>query len=175
MKRGLLTVESLKARCVIDAATHCWIWQGAKSSQGYPKMHTFDHERGEKRAMNGSKAAWNIAHQSAPPSYAPLVYRCCGQKLCLNPAHLRCAKDKAEIGLHIRRSGQFVGTGVEARRKNQLLAMEARGIKPTPADVVLAIRSAPKIVTGLELAALHGISTTAVSRIRRGQSHRGVV
>lgn len=175
MTRGLLTVEAVRARCIIDPAMHCWIWQGAKGAKdGNPRIHTFDHERGEKRTMGGAKAMWNIAHQEAPPSWAPLVYRCCGKSLCLNPAHLKTAKDLAEIGLHIRRSGQRVGTATDARRANQLLAMAASGITPTSPDVVRAIRAADKSVTGEMLAAQFSMSRTAVSRIRRGESHKGI-
>lgn len=176
MTRGLLTVEAVKARCTIDPAMHCWIWQGAKGSKdGNPRIYTFDHEIGDKRTMSGPKAMWNIAHQEAPPKWKPLVYRCCGNPLCLNPAHLRTAKDKAEIGLHIRRSGQRVGNATEARRANQRLAMAASGITPTSPDVVRAIRAADKSVTGEALAAKFSMSRTAVSRIRRGQSHKEIL
>jgi hypothetical protein len=175
MTRGLLTVEAVKARCIVDPATHCWIWQGGKGADGNPRIFTFDHERGEKRTMSGPKAMWNIAHQEAPPRWSPLVFRRCGHSLCLNPAHLRTAKDQAEIGLHIRRSGQRVGTATESRRANQALAMAANGITPTSPDVVRAIRAADKSVTGEALAAQFSMSRTAVSRIRRGESHKGIV
>lgn len=171
--RGLLTVAQVRARCDIDPARHCWLWQGAKGVDGTPRLWTFDHQRGEKRSMSGALAMWNIAHQEAPrPGH--LVYRCCGARACLNPAHLKQARDKAEIGLHIRRAGYRIGIAVEARRANQRRAMEARGITPTAPEVVRAIRKAPMETSNVELAAIHGISHTTVSRIRRMESHKEV-
>lgn len=67
MKRGVLTVESLKARCIVDATTHCWLWTGARSGRSpAPRIWTLDHARLEKRVMSGPLAAWNIAY-GAPP------------------------------------------------------------------------------------------------------------
>jgi hypothetical protein len=172
--RGLLKVEAVKARCIVDAATHCWLWQGAASTEGTPRIYTFDHERGEKRTMSGPRAMWNIAHQEAPPSWAPLVFRCCGKAACVNPAHLRTARDKAEIGLHIRRSGHRVGTALESRQASQRLAMAAQGITPTAPDVVRAIRAANPAETSVALAARHHMAVQTVSRIRRGESHKGI-
>ncbi len=101
---GVLTVTSLRAHCTITPDGH-WLWNGALSEEGIPRVHTYDHERNEKRTMSGPKAAWNIAYQEAPPVWAPLVYRGCMIRRCLCPAHLRAARDKAEIGAHMRRMG----------------------------------------------------------------------
>lgn len=172
MKRGMLTIDQLKARCVADPVSHCWLWQGATSG-GLPKLWTLDYGRVEKRCMPGPLAAWNISRQ-APPRDGHLVFRSCGHRACLNPAHLREMGSRAEIGLHIRRARSHVGTHVEARRRNIRAAMAARGVVPTPADVVRAIRAAPAEVTGLALAAQYGISHQTVSKIRRGESRREI-
>lgn len=158
----------------MDRASHCWLWQGATGSDGTPRLHTLDFRAVEKRTMSGPAAMWNIAHQ-APPLLGWLVYRACGHKLCLNPAHLREASSKKEIGAHIRRAGYRVGTHVEARRANQLLMMAGAGITPTTPEVVLAIRAAPTTTTSTALAAQYGIAIQTASRIRRGQSHKLVV
>ena len=172
--RGLLTVAALRARCTVDGATHCWLWQGACSTDGSPRLHTFDHARGDKRSMSGPKAVWNIAHAEAPP-LGKLVFRGCGQRACLNPAHLRLARTKAEIGEHWRRAGWRVGTALEARRANVRLAQAAAGVVPTDPAVVRAVRAAPQTVSSVELARLHGIAPQTVSRIRRGKSHRDLI
>lgn len=171
-KRGMLTIDRLKARCVVDQASHCWLWQGATSG-GLPKLWTLDYGRVEKRVMPGPLAAWHISRQ-APPRDGHLVFRSCGHRACLNPAHLREMGSRAEIGLHIRRARSRVGTHVEARRRNIRAAMAATGVVPTPADVVRAIRAAPAEVTGLALAAQYGISHQTVSKIRRGESRMEV-
>lgn len=173
MKRGITTVEALKARCTVDPATHCWLWQGAMSG-GQPKFHAFCHDRGCKRTMTGSRGAWNIAFGESPPAWA-MVFRACQRQLCVNPAHLRLARDHADIGLHIRLAGTRVGTATESRRENARKGREKRGIRDTPAAIVRAIRAAPPTVTGLELAAMHRLSSQTVSKIRRGQTHAHVV
>lgn len=171
-KRGMLTVDQLKARCAVDRATHCWLWQGATSG-GLPKLWTLDYGRVEKRVMPGPLAAWHISRQ-APPRDGHLVFRSCGHRACLNPAHLREMASRAEIGLHIRRARSRVGTHVEARRRNIRAAWAARGVVPTPLEVVRAIRAAPKQVTGRSLARQFCLSDQTVSRIRRGESRREV-
>lgn len=174
LPRGVLTVDDLKARCVVDPVSHCWLWQGATSDLGrQPRIWTFDHERVEKRAMSGPLAAWNIAFGEAPrPGH--LVFRCCQRNLCLNPAHLRQAASKKEIGLHIQRAKTRVGTHVEQRRENVRAAWRATGCKLIDAAIVREIRQASASTTNRKLAALHNVSEGVVSNIRRGKSYREV-
>lgn len=167
--RGLIsTIAKLRERCTVDPLTHCWHWQGAKSN-GQPRIWAFDHATGDKRAMSGPKAAWNIAFGRAPRG---LAYRACLCDSCLNPAHLREARSKAEIGEHIRRAGTRKGTAYPARMANLARARAALGITPTPAAVVLAIRAAPQDVSNVELSKEFGLLHQTISRIRRGESHR---
>lgn len=174
-KHALITsIEQLKARCTVDHATHCWLWTGATTgTYGVPAIWCFDHRRGEKRTMSGPSAVWNIAHGEAVP-VGNLIFRACCRVLCLNPAHLRRARTKAEIGEHQRRAGSRKGTGLESRRANIVKAWESAGIVPTKPEVVRAIRSAPPSVTGRALAARYGLARSTVSRIRIGQSHKVV-
>jgi hypothetical protein len=173
-KRALIcTITDLKARCIVDQATHCWNWQGAMVSPGMPGIYAFDHATGDKHTMTGTKAAWNIAHGRAPLK-GWLVARCCGGRLCLNPAHLREFRNRAELGQHIRRSGRLIGNSTEQRRASIRLAYAAQGMVETPAAIVLAIRAAPAGVTSTALAAVHGLGLSTICRIRRGASHRMV-
>ena len=170
----LLTIADVRARCIVDHDTGCWAWQGALSSDGTPRMHTLDYERKEKRTMCGPKAMWNIAYGEAPRT-GWLVFRRCLNRMCLCPVHLGQARNPAELGRHIALNGKRKGNSIEARRANLLLAMAGSGIKPTSPEIVRACRAAGPEVTGLSLAATHGIAQQTVSRIRRGESHRGVV
>lgn len=177
-KVGIATVDDLRARCVTNRATHCWEWQGARqcrgpnAEKGMPVMHAFDHARGEKRTMSGPKAVWNIAHGRAPlPGYR--VFRACGCTTCVNPAHMREAKNQAEIGLHLRRSGALKGREMSAAARAVLRkSHEAAGIVYIPDEKVEAIRSASPEITGRELSRRLGVSEQAVSRIRRGVRRR---
>ena len=151
LPRGILTVVSLKAHCIVNPCTHCWIWQGA-TSHGQPRLHTLDYARGEKRVMSGPLAAWHIAHEEPPPAWAQMVFRACGTKLCLNPAHIRAAKHRAEIGIHQRNSGSLIGISSEARLASAAKGRHSQGIVDTPSDIVRAIRQADRKIPGTHLA-----------------------
>lgn len=169
-RRGIATLADIKARSAVDPVTHCWHWQCAKSRDGTPRMHVFDHLVGDKRVLSGPAGVWNLAHGGSP--WPKLVYRCCGTKDCVNPAHMRLAADKAELGLHIARSGRRKGTALESRRANIRKAHDVTGRHATPDEVAAAILSASRSVTGRALAKHYGISEQVVSRIRTGQSHQ---
>ena len=171
--RGLLTIEQLKARCTVDPATHCWLWQGA-TSNGVPRIHTLDYGRAEKRVMSGPLAAWHIAY-NAPPRPGCLVFRGCQHVLCLNPVHLRQARDRAEIGLHIRRLGSRIGTALESRRANILRAHAANGVRVTPPEKVLAVRAADLAMTSRAVAAMVGLGYSVTCAIRTGKTRSSVV
>ena len=172
---SVLTISDVKARCIVDPATHCWLWQRACSTDGVPRIHTLDYARGEKRVMSGPLAVWNIAHE-APPRAGHLVFRGCQNKLCLNPVHLRQAADQKAIGEHIRRLGSRVGVATESRRANLVKARLASAVTATPAETVLAIRAvANGATTNRALARLHGVSEQVVSRIRLGKTHRALL
>lgn len=169
-RRGIATLADIKARSAVDPVTHCWHWQCAKSVDGTPRMHVFDNLVGEKRVLSGPAGVWNVAHGRSPsPS---LAYRCCGTTDCVNPAHMRLAANKTELGVHIARSGRRKGTALESRRANIRKAHEVTGRHATPDDIARAILQAERSVTGRALARHYGISEQVVSRIRTGQSHQ---
>lgn len=89
-----LTVGGLRERCDVQRESGCWLWKGAVT-HGHPRVYTHCHERGERRVMLGKTAAWNIAHGRAPQQGHKVVQACC-QPLCLNPAHLKERRKRAE-------------------------------------------------------------------------------
>lgn len=171
--RGVLTVQDLRSRSLVDINTGCWHWLGAKATDGTPRIWTFDHERNEKRGMSGAKAVWNIAHGEAPRA-GWLVYRRCLNTACVCPVHMAQARDKAEIGLHIHRAKKRVGTNLEQRRAAAAKGVAAQNMTVTPDHIVLEIRSAPASVTTRELAARLGKRESCVGAIRTGK-RRGCV
>lgn len=177
MKSGrhslIRTVDELRERCTLNPVTRCWNWSGGTATDGTPRIYGFCHAKGEKRTMTGMVAAWNIAHGAAPLA-GRIVGRSCGNKLCLNPVHLRDFRSKAELGQHIRIAGWRVGNSTEQRRANARLASEAAGNVYTSPEIVRAIRSAPSTVTAKALGLQYGIAHQTASRIRRGDSHRGI-
>lgn len=171
-KRGITTVADIRDRCKVDPATHCWQWTGAASDGNQPRMHAFCHRVGEKRTMSGPEAVWNIAHGESPAGW--LVYRtCCNVGgLCLNPAHLKRARNREEGGRIIRSSGRLKGVRTEAQIQSTRETMLKRGIKTLPDATVLAIRAQPAGRMNIDIAREFGVAETVSSRIRLGRSYR---
>lgn len=167
-----ITVTNLKNRSERREGSACWHWLGATAKDGTPRIYTVDYDRAEKRPMSGPKAVFFIAQRC--PLNGRLAYRSCFTAGCVNPDHIRTAATKGEIGRAVIAAGSRKGTHTEQRRANIAYAHQASGCLPTPRAVVLAIREAPKSVTGRQLAELHNISHQTVSRIRRNESHREV-
>lgn len=167
------TLDEMKARCIVDAVTRCWIWQGATNRDGQPRVYCPDYERMEMRTMSGPKAAWNLAHDK-PPRPGWMVHRSCGTKLCLNPVHLAQARNLQEIGEHVRRSGVRKGKRSPAQIAWSKIAARthlALTSPATPSHIVAAIRLADPAMSNHAVAALHGVKHWTVSRIRRGDRH----
>lgn len=174
-KYGLIrNASDVLRRCQIDKATGCWIWQGATiGSNRTPAIWTFDAEKGEKRTMSGPRAVWTLVF-GAPPVGGKMVYRRCCTNLCLNPRHLDTGT-KADIGEHLRRVGLLRGKPLApGSARNYLRLLEARGMRPTPPELVRAVKSAPKEVTGKALALTLGLTESTVSAIRTGKRWRAV-
>jgi hypothetical protein len=170
----MLTVDALRARCIVDPVTRCWHWQGAKDkSDGTPRLYTFDHARQEKRTINGPAGAFNIVFGRAPlPGW--VVYRCCGSLDCLAPTHLREMRTLADVGRHIAASGRRKGPATPGQLATAAKGRAAQGREDTPAEIVRRVRSAPATMTGRQLAKELGVSAGVVSRIRCGHTYREI-
>lgn len=166
---SILTIADLERRSKRSPGDLCWHWQGAKAPDGTPRIWTFCHDALDKKVLSGPKAVWNIAHGESPRGR--LVFRSCVCTDCVNPAHMKLANSKAEIGAHIRLNGARKGSTPE-RLQNIQAAWAAAGVIVTPPDVVRAIRADSGTLKAI--GARHGVNYRVVGRIRRGESHRNV-
>lgn len=68
--------------------TDCWIWRGwkAASGSGGLTIPAGKSETGKSHSMSAHVAAWEIYNGPVPAGRS--VKRSCGNKLCVNPAHL---------------------------------------------------------------------------------------
>lgn len=168
--RGMSTIDDLRRRSERRPGDLCWHWLGAVGSDKVPRIWTFDHDAGDKKVLPGPRAVWNIAHGEGPGKR--LAYRSCFCTECVNPAHIRLAYTRAEIGQQISRSGVRKGKDVEARMGNLAKAWEALNLKVTPPEVVAALRAESGTLD--QLAERHGINRSTISKIRRLESHKGI-
>jgi hypothetical protein len=168
--RGIRTVQDLLARSRRDPFTHCWHWLRAMS-HGKPAIHTYDHEFGDKRVMSGPRAVWNIAHGESPG--ARVIWRRCGHRDCVNPAHMQAMPDHASMFAAMTRQGRYKGARSDAQKEITLRMRMKLAQNITPMHVADEIRGMPKTVTGRAIAQQFGLSETTVSRIRLGRSRTG--
>lgn len=165
------TLSEVLAKCRIDNVTRCWVWHGAGAKDGVVHIHAIDHARKTKRTMSGPTAVWNIAHGEAPPAgYVP--YRWCGNRLCVNPVHLRLARGQAEVMHRMACSGRLKGTHLEQRRAAARRGHAAQGMRITPDEVVRQILAAQG--NNCAVARRYGVHHSVVSRIRLGQTHKAL-
>jgi len=90
----------------------CWIWTGAKYSNGYGHLC----ERG--RNYLAHRLAWELVTGSAPPA-DKLLCHTCDVRQCVNPAHLFVGtyKDNAEDCKRKGRNNSGDRNGMCARRR----------------------------------------------------------
>ena len=157
------TIEEIKGRCVITEDGH-WLWRGAKRPDGRPNIYVPDYSRGDGKLTTqcGPRAVWHCLNQKAVPK-GYRVYGTCDERACCNPAHIRCTSE-TEYGAWLQRTGKFKG------QTNRILANRAicRQRAALTPEQVLYVQTSKK--TGVELAEELGVSTSILSKYRRGES-----
>jgi|SRR5215469_3848529 len=89
--------ERLARRSVINEATGCWLWMGARGPNGYGYIRAAAPER---RMRLVHRLAWRVSGEDEPPDDMQLDHAChsadesceggptCLHRSCWNPAHL---------------------------------------------------------------------------------------
>lgn len=68
-----------------DRTSGCWVWTGQVSSSGYGRMMLKDDDGGTR--LQSAHIASYLAFIGPVPE-GKLVRQTCGNRLCINPAHL---------------------------------------------------------------------------------------
>lgn len=165
-RRGMATIDDLRARSTIDPVTRCWNWTGPMS-QDKPRLWALDLDRVVKTVLQGPRAVWYIAHGTK--LNGRVAYMGCWNRICVCPVHVRAA-DRQQLIDRRGRAGLLARSpaGAAACARSAAKARAAAGIVETPPDVVLAIRQAEPGTTLQQLSDRFGISKSTASRIRRG-------
>jgi hypothetical protein len=155
------TIEDIRQRCVITDDGH-WLWKGSTRPDGRPNIWAPDYTRGGMSTQCGTRAVWHCITEKAIPA-GWRAFGTCEPLNCCNPAHVKCGSE-AYFGAWLQRTGKFKG---QVRR---ILANRAtsRGRSVLTLELITHIQTSPKL--GYELAAELGISTTSVSKARRGDA-----
>ena len=155
------TPESFWAKVSVRTLGECWPWTGAQNNSGYGTV-----------AWDGTVyvahrlAAWLlgfVAHPSAPPNRtgSGFVLHSCDSPLCCNPTHW-------EIGSYAKNQADAYARGRRIPFKGGLTHPNAK-LSPSAVQFTrVACR------TQADLAALFGVSQTAISLIKRRRSYKWI-
>ena len=150
-----MTSEQFLQRCEPEPNSGCWIWLGARNSEGYGTLIY------EGRPERAHRLAWILvcgAIPAAPGHHGMCVLHRCDTPWCVNPAHLFLGTNRDNV-LDRERKGR----GPNRRG-------EANGRAKLTAELVDAIRRRhdPQTMPSRRLAAEYGVSQTTVLDIVRG-------
>lgn len=167
MKRGVNTIDDLRARSTVDPVTHCWHWQQA-TIKGHPRIWTADLDAMDKRVLSGPRAVWYIAHGT--PLRDQVAYMGCWCKDCVCPAHVRRGS-RTQVNTLAALAGCMAGHSA-VRSISAAKARAAAGHVDTPADVVLAFRQALGTAPVYRLAEQFGLTRSTGYRIANGTNYK---
>lgn len=166
---GVYCLEDLRQRCVIDKDSGCWRWGLSMNKAGngaivprvsIPAGVLCDHRVS---SMAGGKAAWLLSGRRLLDKR--VVWRTCGCRECVNPAHLMSGT-KAQEGAWIARTGAL--KGVVARRI-ACIRNVARTQALPPAKVSAIAEEMAAGVLQRDICVKHGISLATASKINQGK------
>lgn len=155
-------LERIRERCVMDSETGCWHWRGAMNSDARSgRIPVIWHDG---RSQSGLRAVFELSGRRP----ARMVWRTCGCDDCLSPHHLLTGS-RADWGRWRVRTGASAPTPEWCAQNKR--ASKSRAVLSDAAASI--IRTSDK--SGVALAEEFGVSKTAISRVRRGQTWTGTV
>lgn len=166
-RRGIATVDDLRARSTIDPVTRCWHYTGARRD-GHPRIWTADLDAMDKRVLAGPRAVWYIAHGT--PLGSLVAYMACMTADCVCPVHVRKGS-RADLNALMSRHG-LLSTRSAAKAAAAAKGRAAAGHRDTPEAVVLAVRAAKGTASAERIGLALGVSKSVAARILRGETFR---
>lgn len=85
---GVRNIHDLRARCVIDHETGCWLWRGAMSrgERGQPTSRVWLPGEGGGTVATAPRAAWILAGKPLEPGHVVWRHHC-ARGDCISPYH----------------------------------------------------------------------------------------
>lgn len=157
-----MTLDEIRGRCVVGADA-CWHWRGAMNSDASAGRVPIVWHEG--RTSSALRVVYVLSGRALPAR--GIVWRTCGCDDCLRPQHL-AAGSRRDWGRWRMQMGQTRPTAdwlAANLRSKRARATEGGGLS---LEAAAYIRASDK--TGVALAHELGVSKTAVSRARRGDT-----
>lgn len=150
-----MTLDDIKDRTVEEG--DCWVWRGSTTGQGYPTM---------KPPGCGCSMVRRVAIELTGVNLKPRqpVVTTCGERLCVNPAHLK-PSTTAAVAKAAAARGAF-STPLRGAR----IAAAKREKGKLSMDIARDIRVSTD--SSRALAELYGVHQSLISRVRAGISWR---
>lgn len=155
------TLESIHARC-IPAEGDCLIWQGATTTGKGRPLPNIKHNNGTNGS--GRKLVMELARKRKPSPQHTLVVHTCGNRLCLNPDHLRWAT-VSEV-----RQQAALNRPADLLRIRRIASTSRAARSRITWEQAQTIRASTEPLT--KMSQLYGISVATASNIRRGITWR---
>ena len=160
-------ILSMRAMCVVDDTTGCWLWKGAHSTCRSKRHNSGPRVWARKKDGSGSctasagRIAWELAGFPLDPSEFVCRFTCMDLN-CIHPLHA-CACTPAEKQALLVERGRFQKPGRE-------VAMHAANLQRIcSADVIREIERRTEQGEKTEaIATALGTSVAFVKRVRRG-------
>ena len=154
------TLASIHARCV-PADGDCLIWQGATSGGKSRPLPSIKHQG---QSLSGRQLVMRLARKRKPSQQHTLVVHTCGNRLCLNPDHLRWAT-VSQVRQQAARNRP-----ADLLRISRIASTCRTVRSPLTGAQVQTIRASTEPLT--QISQLYGISVATASNIRRGITWR---
>ena len=155
MKIGVVALDYLRQRS--HEVGDCWLWRLAVGKTGYPIMSP---------RQTGESLVRRVAARLAglPLQQGCLVVTSCGEKCCVNPAHMRLS-DHKRVAAAAREAGAYR----RLPRRAKIAAAKRASSKLTMEDA-RAIRASGERLR--DIAAAYGVSLGTIKSIRSGSTWR---
>ena len=97
-------IDRLKDRCRLEPATGCWVWRQAKCGGGHPMVEIAELGK----SLNVRRLMYLIACGQIAKDRVISTSRTCGEKDCVNPAHLQSIR-RVDLNRQIAKTRAYHG------------------------------------------------------------------